>query len=387
MRLFLPLITILILGACANPAKLLEAGKYAQALKVSSRQLQNGRVKAAELAALENAFYLLTQADSQQIDELKATGHPDIWPKIYDLALEIRDRQTKLETLKNHLAESGYFPELNFFPAAALVTEAAQKSALYHYASAQGHLPLARNGNRPAARRAYEQLSLSLSYVDNFKDAAALQLEMRDLGTTHLLLNPGYDPYGRYYTEPGLLRTLYWGHHFPEQQDWLVIHADPATAPDGYLELGFYFDDLSVSSDREVISSCTNSVEVEDGFKIKKVWSEKDSAYVEVKEIIYKTVTATVETIEQVKEADVSLQMILYDPRSGEAYLEDRVYGSEDWSNLFSRTSGDDRAIGGSCSGPAGMWCSFPSDASLLDDAVDDMRMSFWRRVSAAVEF
>ena len=155
MRLFLPLITILILGACANPAKLLEAGKYAQALKVSSRQLQNGRVKAAELAALENAFYQLTQADSQQIDELKATGRPDIWPKIYDLALEIRDRQTKLETLKNHLAESGYFPELNFFPAAALVTEAAQKSALYHYASAQGHIPLARNGNRPAARRAY----------------------------------------------------------------------------------------------------------------------------------------------------------------------------------------------------------------------------------------
>ncbi len=382
MRLFLPVITVLLLAACANTAKLLEQGKYQKALEVSSWQLKKGRIKAAELAALETSFYLLTQEDSLRVAELRATGRPDIWPEIYRLALQIEKRQIQLSTLQDQLAHSGYFPELNFYPATSLKEEAAQKAALFHYANAQEYIPLARNGDRMSARLAYTELSHSLSYIHHFRDATDLQLEMRDLGTTHLLLRPGDPPYGRDYMEPSFLRNLYWGHHFPEQQNWLVIHSEPATAPLIHFELGFYFDDLSVSFEREVQSSCTNSVEVEDGFKLKKVWSEKDSAYIEVKEIIYKTVSVTVTTVEQTKDADATLQMLLYDPRSGEIYWEDRIYGSEDWSNTFVKVSGDDRALGSSCPSPGGIWCSFPSDSGLIEEAVDDMRMSFWRHVS-----
>lgn len=381
MRLFLPLFTIAFLAACANPAKMLEQGKYEKALEVSSWQLKNGRIKASELTALENSFYLLTLEDSSRIADIRTSGQPDVWPEIYRLAVQIDNRQNQLVTLQNKLARDGYFPELNFYPAAVLKKEAAQKSALFHYANAQAYIPVARNGDRMAARRAYAELSHCLSYVDGFKNAIDLQLEMRDLGTTHLLLRPGNAPYGRSYMEPGLLQALYWGHHFPEQQNWLVIHSDPLTAPVIHFELGFYFDDLSVSFDREVQSTCTNSVEVEDGFKFKKVWSEKDSAYIEVKEIIYKTVSATVTTIEQSKEADATLQLLLYDPRSGEIYREDRLYGSEDWSNTFVKISGDDRALGSSCPSPGGFWCSFPSDGSLMEEAVDDMRMGFWRYI------
>lgn len=387
MRIFSPLVVMILLMACANPARLIEQGKYARALEVSSRQLKNGRIKAPELAALEASFYLLTQQDSQQVVLLRSSGRPDVWPEIYQLAVRIKERQNKLEALKNDLSRSGYFPGLNFYPATALEEEAAQKSALFHYANAQEFIPAARKGDRKLARTAYEEITRSLSYISDFRDAVSLQLEMRERGITHLLLRPGTSPAGPYFMEPDYLNALYWGHHFPEQYDWLVIHDDRASAPVIHFEMDFYFDNLSVGFDQETTSSCSNSVEVADGFTLKKVWSEQDSAYIEIQEIRYKTVTATVMTVAQSKEADAQVQILIYDPRNGKLYLEDRLYGSADWSNVYTKTFGDDRALSSSCPGVSGFWCPFPSDGSLLEDAVEDLNFSFWQRVSEVEDF
>ncbi|PHN00622.1 hypothetical protein [Flavilitoribacter nigricans] len=382
MRLLLLSILIVFLAACANPAKLLEQGKYAKALEVSTWQLKNGRIKAAELAALESSFYLLTQRDSLEIARLRSSGRPEVWPDIYEIAGKIQQRQSKIQELQDQLSQSGYFPDLPFYPATALREEAAEKSALYFYARAQESIPAARNGDRKLARTAHEELTRSLSYIDDFRDAPDLLSEMRDLGTTHLLLLPGSSGYRGNVREPGLLNQLYWNHRFPERMDWLVVHNNPGTAPFIDFEMDFFFVDVFVGFDQERVSSCTNSVEVEDGFKLKKVWSEKDSAYIEIKEIIYKTVSATVETIEQSKEAGASLQLTVYDPHTNEVYSQNRLSGAADWYNVYSRTSGDDRAMTGSCTSAGGMWCSFPFDSSMLEDAVDELRWPFWRRVA-----
>jgi hypothetical protein len=63
------------------------------------------------------------------------------------------------------------------------------------------------------------------------------------------------------------------------------------------------------------------------------------------------------------------------------------LYGSADWSNVFTKASGDDRALTGSCPSPSGFWCAFPSDGSLLEDAVEDLRFAFWRQVSEVEDF
>ena len=71
MRIFLPLVVMILLMACANPARLIEQGKYARALEVSSRQLKNGRIKAPELAALEDAVEDLNFSFWQQVSEVE----------------------------------------------------------------------------------------------------------------------------------------------------------------------------------------------------------------------------------------------------------------------------------------------------------------------------
>lgn len=378
LRYLLLLLFPLMFFTCVQPGRLIEQGEYARALKVSSNQLRQGRIKAAELGGLETSFFLLTQQDSQQIADMRATGRPDVWPDIYRKAERIDRRQMEVFQLLHELDKADYHPSVSFYPAKALLEEAAEKSALYHYANAQEFIPAARAGDRYAARLAYEQLDNSLGYVASFKDAEILLDEMMERGTTHLLLHPRSHP--RWDTfDPRAIDELFWGHDFPERQDWLVVHLEPETAPRIDYEADFYFSDLSVSPDRESRSDCSTSKEIEDGFTIKKVWSEKDSAYVEVKEVKYKTISAMVSNFLQEKEAEASVRITIINARTYEPESNDVVWGSADWSNEYSKSSGDSRALPGGCSSVIGMCAMFPSDGSMLAEAVADLKGGFWR--------
>lgn len=386
LRYLLLLIFPLLFFTCVQPAKLIEQGDYARALKVSSNQLRQGRIRAAELGALEISFFLLTQQDSQRIADMRATGRPDVWPEIYQLAERIDRRQMDVFQLLHELDKSDYHPAVSFFPAKALLQEAAEKSALYHYANAQEFIPAARSGDRHAARRAYEQLNNSLSYVADFKDAEVLVDEMQERGTTHLLLNPRAHP--RWDTfHPWAVDDLLWGHDFPERQDWLIVHLEPETAPRIDYEADFYFSYLSVTPNRESRSDCTTSKEIENGYTIKKVWSEKDSAYVEVKEVKYKTISATVSNFLQEKEAEASVRLTVINAITYEPESSDVFWGAADWSNEYSKTSGDSRALPGGCSAVSGICAMFPSDGSMMAEAVVDLKGGFWRSLEEVEEY
>ncbi|MCB0628823.1 MAG: hypothetical protein KDD15_03805 [Lewinella sp.] len=375
-----------IFFTCVQPAKLIEQGEYARALKISSTQLRHGRIKATELATLETSFFLLTKQDSQRVADLQATGQPEVWPEIFQLAGQIDRRQEEVYALLQELSGSEYYPNIIFYPAKALVEEAAEKSALYHYANAQEFIPSGRAGDRLLARQAYDELIKSLYYVPAFKDAKSLSEEMRELGTTHLLLNPIAHP--RWDTfHPWAVDNLLWGHDFPERLGWLIVYLEPGTAPKIDCEADFYFSTLSVSSNRESRSTCTSTKEVEDGYIIKKVWSEKDSAYVEVKEIKYTTVSGTITTIQQEKDAEASLRFTVIDADTYEPLSTDHLWGNADWSNEYSEQSGDSRALPGSCSTVAGTCSMYPFDGSLLSEAVSNLRWSFWRKLQEAEHY
>lgn len=382
MLRFLPLLLLipLLFFSCAPPDKLIEQGDYARALEVSSSRLRIGRIKAAELGAFETSFYLLTRQDSQHIAELRATGRPDVWPEIYQLTEKIAQRQQEVFTLVQELDKAAYHPDIDFYPAKELMEEAAGKSALFHYANAQEYIPAARSGDRRSARLAYDELNKSLSYLNGFRNGEDLLEEMQELGTTHLLLNPVAHPYSDTYPAWAVDHLLR-NRDFAEQQDWLAIYLERETAARIDYEVDFYFSDLSVSPNRENQRVCVSTKEVEDGFTSKKVWSEKDSAYVEVKEIKYTTVSGTVTNILQEKEASASVRFTVIDANTFEPVGAEQVWGDADWDNEYSLESGDSRALPGSCSTVIGFCAIFPSDGNMLSEAISDMRNAFWRRI------
>jgi hypothetical protein len=114
---------------------------------------------------------------------------------------------------------------------------------------------------------------------------------------------------------------------------------------------------------------------------MKKVWSQKDSAYLNVKEQQYKAVSATVTSIIQTKQASVLLQMVLYDASNGQSIDGYQLSSLESWPNEYSSYSGDSRALTLSCPSVNGIYAIFSMDSSLLDDAVDDLRGQFWNGI------
>ncbi|NET37498.1 MAG: hypothetical protein F6K19_36655, partial [Cyanothece sp. SIO1E1] len=112
------------------------------------------------------------------------------------------------------------------------------------------------------------------------------------------------------------------------------------------------------------------------GYTVKKEWSATDSAFVEVKEIKYKTVSATVETIEQAKSASIHIGYRIVNVSSSKIEKSGDIHGSYDWSNEYSEESGDSEALDGTCSKTIGFCWMFPNDDEMLNHAVDN---AIWR--------
>lgn len=369
------------LFACNRPMKLLDKGKPEKALDVSMKRLKSGKVKEDHLYVFEKSFMLATQADAQWVDETRRYGEPALWVKIYKRALAIEDRQQKADKVLTRLNAKGYYPDLEFYAANALIEEARDNVARYYYSKAQAFIPAAQNDDRQAARKAYRWLTEVQRYRPNYKDAKSLASEMFDIGTTHVLVNPREDGIHSIQAQR-LFSVFFRNESFPQRLDWEVLHIDyPAYETIDY-RLDLEFDELYVSWDREeIVNSCSNTVSIEDGYEELEVWSEKDSAYVIERRPIYVDVSVTVNNFAQRKHADLSLQANLIDLKDNQIINYFSVARTEDWLNEYSQVYGDRRALTTACTVWDGCRRPFPSDYELLRAAAEGLNRQFYQVV------
>jgi len=385
MKTFKYLFILIIAIGCASPQKLVEHAEYEKALKVSTRRLKKGKAKWKNLNAFEKSFRVLTEQDSLQVSALRAEGKPETWPVIYDKAVTISNRQRKVAPVLDRLDGSDFEPVVSLYPASALLDEAADKSALYYYAGALEFLETARKGNRQDAREAYALLERCRDYRVNFKDAPALQHEMYNLGTTHVLLRNSYGSYDPIFSLR-LIAEVISGRKYPYRDDWQVFHIEEATVEKPHYFANLLFYDLDVSWERERSSCCSNSETIQTGTVEKKAWNAQDSVWVTVKEPVYETVSVQVRTTYQEKSASLSMHYSLVDAESSEEVYRTSFYGCERWSNVYSDVSGDRRALSLLCDDEGGCRRSFPYDEELLIDAACDIRYGFRKEMKRAVD-
>ncbi len=366
---------ILLAASCANPQRVLERNKPDKALEITLKRLSKGKIKAKHLPVLEESFRIVTERDRLAIQKMRNSQRPEVWPAVYDKAVHINDRQQKVAQVRQRLHRVGYSVNADFLPANKIMEEAAAKAAIYHYARAQEHLLQGRNGDRQKARLAHHHLSRCLFYVPDYQDAIVLQKEMKNAGTTHVLVRFQKNPY--IWNEADLYQDLFWGVNFPLVEEWQMTHRTVPSNVEMHYAIDLSFTDVYVSPNRTSSSTCTTSKEIENGYIEKRVWSAQDSAYITIKETQYITVSATVETFEQSKESSAVLEANFIDLKTNEYFDRKTICGRENWSNRFDKVSGDSRALATcACSRTIGICSSFPSDYSMIDDAVDDLRWS-----------
>ena len=379
------LLTTILVYSCANPQKLLEKGKPDKALEISLRRLERGKPNDKAFENFRQSAQAVAARDRRLLNDWVASSTPELWPRIFELTQQIGQRQNRMAAVQEKLKNRGYGLQADTIPIRFLAEEAREKSAIYYYALAQEYVPTARSGNRPAARQAYGFLDSCYHYFPGFRQSLALQQEMRRLGTTHILLRPAKGP-KRYFQEDEMMSRLLSGLNFPVQSGWQAIHLSPPEGQEIHLDLEIYFDLLYVSPDGQDVSTCCATAEVENGYTIRKEWSPQDSAYVEVKEIQYLQVSATVTTTAQYKDAGARLQLQLIDRASGQQSFQAQLYGEDSWSNEFTTYSGDYRALTGQCPSTGGSCWMFPSDWDMLTDAVDEVRWRLRRRLEKAFD-
>ena len=372
------LLLILLATSCANPQKILERNKPDKALEITLKRLSKGKIKVKHLPVLEESFRIVTKRDRLTIQKMRNSQRPEVWPAVYDKAVNINDRQQKVAHVRQRLHRVGYSVKADFLPANKLMEEAAAKAAIYHYARAQEHLIQGRNGDRPKARLAHHHLSRCLFYVPDYQDATALRTEMKNAGTTHVLVRFQQNPF--IWNETELYRNLFWNTRFPLTEKWQMTHRTAPSNVEMHYAIDLSFINVDVSANHTSSSICEASKEVENGYIEKQVWSKKDSAYIKIKETQYITVFATVETFEQYKDATVNLEANFVDLQTNQYFDRKSICGRESWSNTFDKVRGDRRALSGcQCRRTIGICSIFPSDDSMIEDAIDDMQWSTMR--------
>ena len=375
---------LLLLFSCNRPIKLLEKGKDEKALKSSLLRLKRGKVKPDLVYVFEQSFHNVTDKDAQIILEMRNAGQPKLWLEIREKAIDIDNRQIKVEKIARRIATKGYFPILDFYPAKKLIEEATDNVALYYYAQALEFIPSARSGEKRAARKAYAQILNCRKYRPSFKDAPELEEEMLELGTTHILVQPVSSNLN-VELEDQLVEVFFYKNEFPKSYKWKVIYFEKPveTIIDFYAE--FYFDNLRESGCYTNESCCSNTETVQVGCEIQKVWNEKDSAFVEVTVPIYQDVSVSVTTYRQSLDTSLELFCDLINVKTNQTAKSFSVYERSCWENEYSNVSGDSRALSLLCSDEGGSWRSPPDPVELWFTAAGNSRYDFIKKLKKSV--
>ena len=383
--IFTIVMSLLLLLSCNYTQNLLDKQKYDKALFITSEKLKRKKVNPKFIPIFEQSFSLVFKKKNNQITNLKQSGQSDAWPLIFKLAKTFRTEQRAYKQIVLDLKKKGFSVRLNYKDYEPIIEEAREKSAIYYYALAQEYLIQGRNGNRQSARRAYKYLKSCLIYNPDFRDAQILSDEMYEAGTTDILLKAKPELHHSKLADK-FLNKIKFNNTFPKRYGWQRLYLGYEEYEGMDYVLDYYFSKLYVSGDCETRSTCSNSKEIEDGYVEKKVWSQKDSTYITVKEKVYKTIDVSVTEIEQSKSAEARLQLNLYDVATKELIKKETIRQCASWSNTYGSYSGDSRALNISCDDPGGFCQGFPSDNELLSEAVNNAIRAFKKRVKRPFE-
>ena len=178
------------MSSCASVEKLVDQGKYDDAIELAARKLAGKKNKKTKhVRALEEAYAKVHAQDIQRIAYLKLKDDADSWADVYYAYDKISKRQKRITPYLPLISKDGYHAYFEIVNVAEPMVYAAKTAAARYYEAGTELLEIAETtGDKYAARRAYSQFKLATSFdLDN----PNLEEEMRysyDLGTIHILV-------------------------------------------------------------------------------------------------------------------------------------------------------------------------------------------------------
>ena len=353
----------LLFTACTSSKKLLEKGRYDQAIEKSVKALRKDPGNTKELRVLKEAYRKANHYDREQIDYLKKEQREENWMEIYRLYTQLEARQDWVESLPTQLL--GQF-DLKDYDEELISSKENAAEAYY----TKGEELLAR-GDKQSAREAYYALEQVSYLYPDYRDNNRLMAEARYRGTSHVLfrvennsdviLPEDFD----YELKKISLKDL--------NRDWINFdtYADTAVYYDYYVVLDI--KRIRMSPESVDKNTFTEKKEIQDGMKY--VFDangnvKKDSAGNDIRVPNMVTVSATVTEMRQHKHGYISGSLDYLDLNSDQLLKTEDISVEALFEHFSAVASGNEKALSEESRNKLqNRPVPFPSDEVLLMDA------------------
>lgn len=373
-KLFYITTLALIIGSCTNVKKLVEQGRYEDALDYAMKKMAGDDDKETKyVVALEDAYAKLVERDLSHIEYLKSQDRPEFYTKIRNTYILLQDRQNRVKPFLPLVSEEGYAAHFVMNNYNSDIKKASDIAAEHHYSQAQEKIRIAENtGDKLSARAAYNELKTVSDFYSIYKQKDSLMQVANYLGMTRVLVEAANE--SNSYMPRELEHDLLYIEVTDLGSRWTQYYDDqPEGIPIDYKAL-ILLKDLYVSPERVDVHTHVDNKEIVVGTQtVTKQVTELDTAGVyvtkdiQVEEDILQTITAvTTETILD-KTATIAAQIIFIDMLNGNEYEEEKLNGNYVFHSECATYSGDQRAL---CDSAVHGWSSnceqFPNDEYML---------------------
>lgn len=387
--LLLSLALLLTTSNCSKKAQtLIDSGDYDQTISLAIRKVSGDRNKSPKyVKALETAFKRANAEDLERANQMKASGTTD-WVRIHSVYRKISDRQDKVKPLVPLVDKDGYQADLPFFRVAPMINEAGEQAALQLYTEGERLLALGKQGDKAAAREAYESFDGIAYYQRNYRNTNALIREAEELGKLYITLEMvnstgGYLPAG---FEQELLRI-----NASEMQDrWRIFEATKKAGRQYDYVARIIMRSIDVSPERSSERQYIDEKEITDGEEYildERGNVAKDSLGNDRTQPKQVVIRADVFEVFQQKTAVVSGSFELYDIKQRRVVDQGDLTAEAVFENYASTFDGDRRALSSQSLRRIGNQPQpFPSNEQLILEAAEVLKPILAERIATSYE-
>jgi len=181
---------IILLSSCKSIDKMVESGRYDEALRFGVDKLRGEKNKKTKyVKGLEKAYLKLNLQDQNEVNHLALSGMRNSHDRIVDIYTNMEKRQNYIMPLLPLISEDGYLAEIKIIDYSVLINKASIAASEKHYAIALKHLQTARKvGNKTEARKAYEEFEEAQYYFSDYKESYNYKKEAYELGQSRILV-------------------------------------------------------------------------------------------------------------------------------------------------------------------------------------------------------
>ena len=336
----------LILSACTSVETLVERGNYEETIRKAQKKLTGkDRKNPRYVAALETAVNRSLERDLAAARRLESAGNTD-WGRIHAIYADIDARQRAIRPLLPLADKNGRRANLEFIDVADKLAATSGNAAEQYYTEAKDLLIDARAGDKEAARKAHRRLGEVQNYRSDYRNAAGLRDEARELGKVFIyvaMVNETNDYLPRRFEEE-LLRL----NTRDMDDEWRFYDLEARDGVTYDYDANMVIRDIQIEPERITERVYTDEASIRDGVEYVLDANgnvAKDSLGNDITRPRNVIVRATVSELQRTKSALVTGSLVLYDNAADRIVEEEEMLAEANFSAFSVSYRGDRRAL------------------------------------------